>query len=83
MAGDWDELWTKDAAYGRSWWARDATPEQREWCNTLADMIVDRGEEPANWKGGVYPKFQADTEGPYPSETTLRDTVRKLVEARG
>lgn len=83
MAGEWDDLWTESAAYGRSWWDHTASEQQKAWCETLADQIVKRGQEPLNWKGGVFVKFKEDTEPPYPSETTLRKTVRELVEARG
>ena len=83
MAGEWDDLWTGKANYGRSWYEYQASDEQKAWCRRLADEIISRGVEPLNWKGGVYKKFREDTTGPYPSETTLRKTVRNLVEASG
>ena len=73
------DLW--GTSRGSARWLDLTTPEQKQWLDDLADLIVKRGSEPV-W-AQVGKRFRQDFDlDLHPVDTTVMSTVRYLVEHR-
>ena len=77
---DMDALWTRPTGGRRSWWEWIPSEAKAELVE-LADKIILRGQEPS-WPE-VVKEFKKEFPGYAPRQVqTVREAVRKLVEAR-
>lgn len=79
--GAYDSLFGYYGGAGRSWYDT-IQPAARAWLDGLADTAIERNKEP-NWAGAfrlfaeTFPDDAPDT------DTTIKNTVRRLVNERG